>query len=104
MIGDPRWDPPRIFATYCENQVFTDFSVLVTDASSLSSVDMSWVGPGGQSGTRQMEFRDGRWHVLFGQFHQAGGGTYLVRAVDAHDNRGTHSGEFTVNDCQTTVG
>lgn len=73
-------------------------SVQVTDESRITSVTLSWSGPGG-TGSTAMTTSGGAWNATAGQFTSAGNVTFAITARDSRGNTATTTRTVFVNPC-----
>ena len=96
----PVVSPLRTISSLACTWTNSNMSVTVTDESGISSVTLSWSGPGNPGSTAMTLSGAGAgWIGSLGVDPVDGTWTWLVTATDARGNRGTLSGTTVVTNC-----
>ena len=73
--------------------------VLVTDASPIDRVELSWSGPGSPGSDEMAPTSPARWRGQLDLDAADGTWVYVVTASDRHGNSGTATGNVVVSGC-----
>ena len=71
----------------------------VVDESALTSVDLSWSGPGSTRSTAMVNPEPGGWRAQLALPRINGTWRWVITATDARGNAGTASGAIVVSGC-----